>query len=191
MQFAARASRIFSTRALRLPSNSGRWWWKLTCLLLALIGTGEALRFLGKHYRLGVDLQLEQNCLPARLVVVKLGAQQSYARGDLLAYRTDRAKPYITEQRLMGKRVAGLPGDRYRIERLAFYLNDQPVGTLNLCKTKYLARYCDDREGIVPPNGLMMMADHPNSFDSRYWGPIPQEQVMGTIIWPDLPAGKV
>ncbi|MDK9702557.1 MAG: signal peptidase I [Sulfuritalea sp.] len=188
MLLAARVSRIFSRKAPR-PSNGGRWWWQFAALLLALIGTGESLRLLGQHYRIGVDLQLEQNCLPARLVVVKIGHPESFVRGDVLAYRTDRARPYITEERLMGKRVAGLPGDRYRVERLAFYVNGTPAGKLNLCQTKYLPRYCDDREGVVPPDSLLMMADHPNSFDSRYWGPIPQRQVVGTIIWPELRMG--
>jgi signal peptidase I len=136
-----------------------------------------------------VDLQLDENCLPARVVLVKVGRPSVFLRGDLLAYKTDRAMPYINDQHLMGKRLAGLPGDSYRVDHLNFYLNGRQVGELALCKAKYLPRYCDDRNGVVPPNAILMMAEHPNSFDGRYWGPIPQTQVVGTIVWPKIPGG--
>ncbi len=85
------------------------------------------------------------------------------------------------------KRVIGLPGDEVLVrdgqvwlngERLDEpYLNGLPTG----CR-----RYCGPL--VVPPGHYFVMGDNrPNSFDSRGFGPVNQEQIIGRVVlryWP-------
>lgn len=122
--------------------------------------------------------------MPGRINLVRVGAAVPPHRGELVAFRTNRAAPYLTTKNLMGKQVVGLPGDRYRVAKREFYVNDVPYGRLNLCDKRYVPQYCDDRTGVVPAGGMLVWTAHPNSFDSRYWGALPQQAIVGRIIWP-------
>ena len=95
------------------------------------------------------------------------------------------------------KRVIGLPGDKIEIkksqkgESLAVYINDKEL------EEKYVNREtpyspCGDKNicgpVIIPNNHYFMMGDNRgNSQDSRYWGFLPEEMIIGRAIirfWP-------
>jgi signal peptidase I len=94
-------------------------------------------------------------------------------RGDVFVFRTDNI-PAIRPDPETGppfyiKRLAGLPGDTLRIEQLS-----QPTGTYT-----------------VPKDGYFALGDNSyNSFDGRYWGPVPQQNLVGRgllVYWPFYP----
>jgi len=155
-------------------------------LVIAIIVAGEGVRWAGRYYQVGLDLQ-EVTCMPSRVSVIELGNDGEFHRGDLVAFRTDRAGEYIGADQLMGKRVAAIPGDQVTVKDLTLYINGQSRRDLGLCRRKYLTQYCDDRDGVVPTGHLLMLADHADSYDGRYWGAIPSNQVVGRIIWPAIP----
>jgi conjugative transfer signal peptidase TraF len=67
------------------------------------------------------------------------------------------------------KVVAGLPGD--------------PVpGYPALCLTDSLGRAIPSvpLESVVPPGMALLLAEHPGSFDSRYFGPVPLASLLKT-----------
>ncbi len=91
------------------------------------------------------------------------------------------------------KRVVGIPGDRLRVEHGHVVRNG-----------KYLhedyARSCDDEicnlaEFTVPPGAFFVMGDNRgDSSDSRFWGPVPREQIIGRVFgsyWPLTRLGKL
>jgi signal peptidase I len=45
-----------------------------------------------------------------------------------------------------------------------------------------------DRSYVIPPHSYFAMGDNSyNSYDSRYWGPVPEENVVGRglfVYWP-------
>jgi len=161
---------------------SPRYWLTLAVIAAACVGTGEGLRALSHRFQIGVDTQNEP-CMPGRINLISIDGAAP-RRGELVAFRTDRAAPYLTMTEMMGKQVVGLPGDRYRVKNRFYYVNEEPRGRLNLCDRRYVARYCDDRDGVVPTGEMLVWTAHPNSFDSRYWGPLPQATVVGRIVWP-------
>ncbi len=99
--------------------------------------------------------------------------------GDVVVFRyplNPDATPYI-------KRVIGLPGNEVRIDSGKVYVNGV------LLNEPYLDQGTT-RGGtwIVPENQLFVMGDNrANSSDSRTWGFVPMENVIGRaelIYWP-------
>jgi len=137
--------------------------------------------------------------------VLDLGAP---ARGDVAVFRfpRDESINYI-------KRVIGLPGDRIRYEGKRLYINGElvPQGQATAYTVQHngevlyeAARMTErlggvehailvsatpdhsSREYIVPPGHYFVMGDNrDHSNDSRYWGFVPEENLVGKafLIW--------
>jgi signal peptidase I len=98
------------------------------------------------------------------------------------------------------KRLAGLPGDVLRIDPPLLYVNGElarGVGFRRVMSAKppyrgyapgrdYLARPIDTYS--VPEHRYFACGDNSyNSYDSRYWGPVPEENLVGRgllVYWP-------
>jgi signal peptidase I len=106
-------------------------------------------------------------------------------RGDIIVfvYPEDREKDFI-------KRVIGIPGDEIEIRNKKLYRNGEPVGD------EAYARYAEPAEPgprdnfgpvTVPEGHVFVMGDNrDHSFDSRFWGFVPYEDIKGkafVIYW--------
>ncbi len=131
---------------------------------------------------------------------------QPIRRGDIIVFRypVDVTQAYV-------KRVVGVPGDRIRIEDKEVYHNGVKITEPYVYhKTDYIDSYRDNFPGepnarieepaqemleksvsgsevVVPPGCYFVMGDNrDSSFDSRYWGFVPRENIMGKpliIYW--------
>ncbi|HET9097809.1 MAG TPA: signal peptidase I [Candidatus Baltobacteraceae bacterium] len=105
------------------------------------------------------------------------------ARGDIIAFHHDGPTPetYI-------KRVIGLPGDRVRIDRGQVYVNGTPLN-------ETYVRFPDGRsfpEVTVPAGALYVLGDNrADSDDSRFWGFVPENAVLGKAVAGIWPLGHV
>jgi signal peptidase I len=86
------------------------------------------------------------------------------------------------------KRVVGLPGDRLAIRDGHVYRNGklEPSSYTSPCGG---AGECNFRATITVPKGdyYMMGDNRPDSLDSRYWGPVPKQWLIGKAFftyWP-------
>lgn len=109
-------------------------------------------------------------------------------RGDVIVFTPPppgEQKPYI-------KRVIGLPGDRVQINAEGqvmvngIALDEDYIGNYrNDCVNVPSFNYCDV---VVPEGNFFVMGDHrSNSQDSRYFGVVPEERIIGkawTVYWP-------
>jgi signal peptidase I len=135
-------------------------------------------------------------------------------RGDITVFMTDgitNANGSPLGGRYYIKRLVGLPGDTLRIRNNQLYVKTKgsddfrPVsGTDNPAFERIYsfkggyAGHVQDNRGVyltaddatfeIPPNRYFMMGDNTkNSLDSRFWGTVPRENLVGrpcAIWWP-------
>jgi signal peptidase I len=143
---------------------------------------------------------------PAGSVSGRLLPYSQPKHGDIIVFR------YPVDIKLIFvKRIIGVPGDRIRLANKQVYRNGEKLAEpYTFYKTDYIDPYRDDfpavpngqvlprgmemldhnivnGEVIVPPNCYFAMGDDRDlSLDSRYWGFVPRENIVGKpliIYW--------
>jgi signal peptidase I len=100
-------------------------------------------------------------------------------RGDVVVFRYPR-----DPDRDFIKRIIGVPGDRVRVEEGIVYVNDVAL------EEDYISAHTgrDLDEEVVPADSYFVLGDNrPNSSDSRSWGFVPEENIIGKAMlsyWP-------
>jgi len=136
-------------------------------------------------------------------------------RGDVFVFRTDGI-PLIPADPLTGapyyiKRLTGLPGDQLRIDPPSLYINAKRPEGLGFTRVmgakdgyrgyasgpgNRMGAQADGLENLadpqktftLPAERFFAMGDNSyNSYDSRYWGPVPEQNLVGRglfVYWP-------
>jgi signal peptidase I len=149
---------------------------------------------------------------------------QTLHRGDIVVFRpTEQLKQERYKDAFI-KRVIGLPGEKVTIKEGNVYINDTRLqenytadagdnsteleglfserGTsVDVCKNKppYLTRKQEGKETVwettIPENSYLVMGDNRNnSYDSRCWGVVPREDIIGRAVvrfWPPNRVGGI
>jgi signal peptidase I len=128
-------------------------------------------------------------------------------RGDVFVFRTNNISG-IREDPIGGppfyiKRLAGLPGETLRIDPPFLFVNGEKAERYGFRRVMemqdgyrgygpghdYLSE--PNRPYTVPRDGYFALGDNSyNSYDSRYWGPVPEENLVGRglfVYWPFHP----
>ena len=131
-----------------------------------------------------------------RSKIIKVGEPKN---GDVMVFIAPNGEEYYI------KRVIGIPGDRVRYENKRLYINgveqkqeflakvppDNPKLLLykeNLDGVEHVIQtntYRDDRvqEWVIPPGQYFVMGDNRDeSSDSRYWGTVPEQAIVGKAV---------
>jgi signal peptidase I len=122
-------------------------------------------------------------------------------QGDIVVFRRPPRDPSLGIADLI-KRVVALPGQTVRVANCAVYVNGKELAQHYLPKgwqqptspycTTWPTTGCEGRclpdPYKVPPGYLFVMGDNRgDSFDSRYWGPLPESYIVGRAfvrMWP-------
>lgn len=114
------------------------------------------------------------------------------SHGDIVVFDApgDDNRP---DNPLLIKRLIGLPGDTIRIENSEVFVNGVKLSEPYIAEPEFrCSRYCDLTLGS---NEYFMMGDNRNdSNDSRAFGPVTRDRIVGEAIvryWPLSAAGLV
>lgn len=115
---------------------------------------------------------------------------RSPERGDVVVFQSPKNPDieYI-------KRVVGLPGDKILVKNNEVYINESMLNEhyisakTNLWEGGFLK---EGQEMVVPENDIFVMGDNrPRSSDSREFGPISIDSIIGVVIYRYFPANKI
>lgn len=127
-----------------------------------------------------------------RLMVDKLSYRWSEPeRGDIVVFSPTEALKRQNLKDTFIKRLIGLPGEKVEIRKGEVYIND------SLLPEKYISEHLvyDWGPVTVPPNSYLMMGDNrDNSYDGRYWGFVPRDNIIGKAtvrFWSPERLGKI
>ena len=187
--------------------------WTVTIILLLFGTTSLVQAFVIPTGSMEDTLLIGDHLLVDKLAYAPYGPISKFTlpytdvkRGDIIVFRY----PVDIKQTFV-KRAIGVPGDRIRLVNKRLVLNGRVVNEPYVYhKTEYIDSYrdnfpgdpnvhIDDRaidmltnhvwngEVVVPPNCFFAMGDNrDSSLDSRYWGFVPREDIIGKpliIYW--------
>jgi len=101
-------------------------------------------------------------------------------RGDIIVFKfpEDESKDFI-------KRVIGLPGETIEIKKKVVYIDGTPLDEPYVMHTKAEMNPIRDNFGpyTVPEDEFFMMGDNrEGSYDSRWWGPVKRQKIVGKAL---------
>jgi signal peptidase I len=187
--------------------------WSVTFILLLFGTTTLAQAFVIPSGSMEETLLVGDHLLVDKLAYAPYDAATSHLlpysdvkRGDIIVFRY----PIDIRQNFV-KRVIGVPGDHIHLENRRVFLNGHPLDEPYVAYTRPPSNYADNfpnvppefgvfprgqqmlqddvknGELIVPPGMYLAMGDNrDNSSDSRFWGLVPRENIIGKpliIYW--------
>jgi signal peptidase I len=187
--------------------------WSLNILILLFGTTTLVQAFIVPTPSMDTTVKVGDHLLVDKLSYAPAGPVSRYLlpytpvkRGDIIVFRVpiDIRQNYV-------KRVIGLPGDHIRVVDKTVYVNGkplvepyvqhmfpdmepyrdnfpaEPVGPVYDLGREMIARNVVNGEVVVPDDHYFAMGDNrDNSLDSRYWGFVPRENIIGKpllIFW--------
>jgi signal peptidase I len=90
------------------------------------------------------------------------------------------------------KRIVALEGDRIKVERGRVILNGKPAKE-PFIEPSEVCELCNlSREITIPKDHIFMMGDNRGeSADSREWGPVPEDQLIGQAFFTYWPPKRI
>jgi len=165
---------------------------KLTAMLATIGSVGF---YVSQRYTIGIDTQ-DFRCLDEMVFIIdrwERPAATEIERNDYVAVTLTSAQTPANAKfapgHVMVKRaVATDAGDEVEISRDGIHFsNGEEIwshGTA-LEAAPMLGRKIEDfeRTEVLGPGELFIMGDKINSYDGRYYGPVTEAQIVGTVVW--------
>lgn len=171
-----------STKVLpHCNSISQQRLWNFFCGLPYILGIVVVGHVLTQRYSIGIDDQKEL-CLAGhhRWYLIDRWNRE-FKDGDLMAFASDeRMRPFFKDETTFVKRVEGIPGAMVQEDQDEIRVDNRSVGHgFPLLDHVGVRNAVGQKPFQLQPLTYWVMGDQPKSFDSRYWGVVYQQQVIG------------
>lgn len=105
-------------------------------------------------------------------------AFKKFKNGEIIAFYPPNGNSLVI------KRIRGVSGDKMSINGSALYRNETQIQTWKKISLFDLKAEKEQRKITVPSKTLFVSGDNASvSLDSRHWGPLPVERVMGRVLF--------
>lgn len=157
--------------------------WKKHALLMLLVGAVSAPSsyYVLHRFEIGIDPQNNQ-CLPPYRIYLVDKHDRHPVRGTTFAFNSK----YMGEYGKGIKMIDGVSGDIIAVDKEDTTVNGSMVGEgLALAAESGHTIGELTRSGVIPEGRIWLMGRTKLSFDSRYWGTIPETKIIGRAypIW--------
>lgn len=155
----------------------GRFLLKLAATAALIIAAGMAFT---SRYHLGIDTQ-QVKCIPGVTFYLVDKKDTVLERNAIYAFSAKGLAPFFDDGTEVVKYLRGLPGDHIEITSdEAVIINGAEVAS-GLVLAGALHRDPADFRGKtkLAENAYWFMGESAMSFDSRYWGSVSKEQIIG------------
>lgn len=149
---------------------------KAAIVTLVLIAVGYSF---SHRFSIGMDTQLVK-CIPGYTFYLIDKKDKSLGKDNIYAFKAQGLSPFYEDGTQMVKFLRGMPGDEVEVtESGTITINGNYVG-YGLEHAKALNKQASDFAGkAIIKAGYWFMGTDYRSFDSRYWGTVENEQVIG------------
>lgn len=162
---------------LRQRQPWGKFFLKASIVITLIISLGFAFT---SRYRIGIDSQVIK-CIPGVTFYLIDLKDKQLERNKIFAFSSRGTQPFFEDGTTMVKYLRGMEGDRIKIDKdQNILINDKQQGWglflsthLEQSPTAFMG------EKTLAENELWFMGEHDLSFDSRYWGMVHNEQIIG------------
>lgn len=168
----------FATPLLEAGIDAILLWALRVAIVGALIVFG--FNWFHSHYALAWDRQ-SIRCLDARVLLVDK-TKRLPQRDAIVTYVSQQAAPIIANGTVVGKYIRGIPGDTVEVtpdERVLINGKEISKGMPHLYGINAVERTKFFGRRVLGDNEYWVMGTERMSFDSRYWGPIGTQQIIG------------
>jgi signal peptidase I len=126
-----------------------------------------------------------------RLVIDKffygISGIKDVQRGDIVVFNPPPAANSKSDIPFI-KRVIGLPGETISIKKGAVYISGEPLAEPYISEKPA----GDFKPFVIPDGTIFLMGDNRNnSSDSRFWGPLPVQNIIGRAEFRYYPLNKL
>jgi conjugal transfer pilin signal peptidase TrbI len=131
-------------------------------------------------YRLGL---IDTPSIYKKIVIYELKQPVDIQRDKLYVFSFSKDTRYFKKGDLFIKYTKCLPGDKLEVKGLKYYCNGKYFATAQKTDSKGRPVKHFVYSGIVPDGKVFMYAPHPRSYDSRYWGFLDEDKIIGEVKW--------
>jgi signal peptidase I len=119
-------------------------------------------------------------------------------RGDIVVFSPTKTLQNEQYKDAFIKRIVALPGEKVQLKDGQVYINNQPLKEISylsseqrteidVCTSATQQAYLAQTQTIPPDSYLVLGDNRHSSYDSRCWGVVPRENIIGRAVlrfWP-------
>ncbi len=138
-----------------------------------------------------------------KIIVDKLSYKFSIPqRGDVVVFSPTKELQKEQFQDAFIKRIIGLPGDKVELSGGQVLINGEPLGeekylsdarstSVEVCTSAPSQPFLSKPQTIPPDSYVVLGDNRGSSYDSRCWGVVPRENIIGRAVLRFWPLNKV